>query len=71
MQSDLHEFQQNTIGCLQISENDYQAIITIFYSQNLIHSPAILTNLVDTAICMSMVNSIQCKLNTMYAPVTM
>ncbi|XP_075151288.1 engulfment ABC Transporter in the ovary isoform X2 [Haematobia irritans] len=69
MQDDFYNFQQNVIGTILLSD-DTSPIITILYSENIIHSSAILTNLVDNTIYMWMTNTNKDVLKTTYAPVT-
>lgn len=68
MKDDFHNFQQNVLGAIQIS-GENRPEVTILYSQNMMHSSAILVNLIDNAIYMWLTNSKDNILETTYAPV--
>ncbi|XP_019894830.1 retinal-specific phospholipid-transporting ATPase ABCA4 isoform X3 [Musca domestica] len=69
MKGDFFNFQQNVIGTIHISGESFP-IVSILYSTNMFHSPAILTNLVDNVIYMWNTNNNNEILKTTYAPVT-
>ncbi|XP_013113812.2 ATP-binding cassette sub-family A member 2 [Stomoxys calcitrans] len=68
MRKDFYNFQQEAIGTIQLG-GEKTPTITILYSVNMIHSSAILTNLVDNSIYMWSTNSNENILKTIYAPV--
>lgn len=68
MKNDFYNFQQNVIGTIQI-DGDSSPSVTILYSVNMMHSSAILTNLVDNVIYMWISNTNNMMLQTVYAPV--
>lgn len=68
MKEDYYNFQQNVIGTIQLSGQN-APVVNILYSENLIHSSAILTNLVDNVIYMWTSNTNRNVLKTTYAPV--
>ncbi|XP_073824278.1 engulfment ABC Transporter in the ovary [Musca autumnalis] len=68
MKTDFYNFQQNAIGTIEIS-GESSLLVTILYSENMIHSSAILTNLVDNTIYMWITNDNNEILKTTYAPV--
>lgn len=68
MKDDFHKFQQNVVGTIEISGNNRPNIL-ILYSRNMLHSSAILVNLIDNAIYMWTANNNEKILQTTYAPV--
>lgn len=70
MKKDFFTFQREVIGCVKIDGGKSPAI-TILFSENMIHSSAILLNLVDNVINMWTKDINQTTLKTIYAPVAM
>uniref|UniRef100_A0A1B0A5P0 ABC transporter domain-containing protein n=1 Tax=Glossina pallidipes TaxID=7398 RepID=A0A1B0A5P0_GLOPL len=68
MKKDFFTFQREVIGCVKIDGGNSPAI-TILFSENMIHSSAILLNLVDNVINMWIKDINQTTLKTIYAPV--
>lgn len=68
MKDDFHKFQQNVVGTIEISGNNRPNVL-ILYSRNMLHSSAILVNLIDNAIYMWTANNNEKILQTTYAPV--
>uniref|UniRef100_A0A1A9V1P9 ABC transporter domain-containing protein n=1 Tax=Glossina austeni TaxID=7395 RepID=A0A1A9V1P9_GLOAU len=68
MKKDFFTFQREVIGCVKIDGGKSPAI-TILFSENMIHSSAILLNLVDNVINMWTKDVNQTTLKTIYAPV--
>lgn len=68
MKTDFHNFQQNVLGTIQITDENRPSVL-LLYSENMMHSSPILTNLIDNAIYMWTANSNEKILETIYAPV--
>ncbi|XP_037819690.1 ATP-binding cassette sub-family A member 3 [Lucilia sericata] len=67
MKNDFYNFQQNVLGTLLIS-GENRPTVNILYSENMMHSSAILANLIDNAIYMWTANTKERLLETIYAP---
>ncbi|KAL9874745.1 phospholipid-transporting ATPase ABCA3-like isoform 1-T1 [Glossina fuscipes fuscipes] len=68
MKKDFFTFQREVIGCVKI-DGGKSPTITILFSENMIHSSAILLNMVDNVINMWTKDVNQTTLKTIYAPV--
>ena len=68
MRKDFYYFQQNILGTLDIS-GDNGLTVSVFYSENMMHISAILTNLIDNAIYMWTTNNNERLIETIYAPI--
>lgn len=76
MQDDIFAFQQNVIGCIHIDNDSItksgQMRVILHYSMNMLHSSAILLNVIDNTIKeWSSEKEQPTPIHTIYAPLAM